>query len=519
MYELLNSEVYAKVVYTNSTGKKIEFIIEKIINRKLREPIRPKEVFYLVNKFIEFKGVEFKDKLYEYLVDAKNTLMLQASRQELDPKPFNIIHNILDMFDYDEVSKFLRDHNLIKDIKVLPEVFDNDILVDGRGTREQTYVKDDYRDLISLITVLKSTTCVIGAYATFKSSILERTIYKEYILFDFYVTHKIIDTKPFKKIYDFIGMLVKRMEKDVESTAIKVIEKNQTVDRMQSQVTALVVMQKLLLNNEMHDDDIRYTVTKIYSYASDQLTVKEVNNKIRIKYFKSGDTDTNDAESVFESGRSNTIITTGSIEEFKSVSNDVNMLARHIGLDLSKSKINELIKMFKPFVNNNDYLIIKENIIITSWIFKDVLDPLAFEYLEIDRIIIHLALAYEWLLVNDFPDLALLLSSTVIHTDDFKLNFSPRNKLDPDLKEELDKMFPHKREAIVNGVPKELCYVDLSVSKISKEIKGYNLFSILDSDRLLKDFDIDSREVYVDENIKNLLVRLILKINGLVLEK
>lgn len=513
MFELIDVDTDPTVIFRNKNDDEIDFTISPVINKKLREPVKANELFLILNDYLEYKGNEFINKLYNVLIESKNVIILQATRQELDPMPFSIIHNILDMFNFEDVKEFVSKSKYVNIPETLPDEFDINILLDERGSREQTYVKNDYVELIALITILKATTGVIGLYTAYKINILGKTIYKEYLLLNFYRTHSIFDISPFKKIFDSVKKLVERMVKDSEVTAIRIIEKTLTLDTMPTYVTALVVIQKLLVNSEVFDNSVRNTITKIYTYASDQLSLKDNNSKTIIKYYKSKDTDIGDAESVFESPRSNANVSTGSLEEFKMPTYRPYLLAKQVNLDLSNAEIDDTISKFSVFKANNSYVPTKEAIIVTSWIFKDVIDPRAFDYLELDQIVIYLAIAYKWLLIHQFESMAFLVSCSPVETNEFRIGMSLRNKLSPDVREELYELFPFMRHSMVNGQEKDVNYIEESINIISKKLSGYNLFSVLPSHVVKKDFNTDSIEYSMPSSIKNILGKLIITLN------
>ena len=515
MFTLENYNVEASLVYTNSEGKEIVFLVEPIINRRLRDTIEPVKTYAMLNSYIEYKGKEFRDTLYDLLVEAKNILILQATRKELNPMPFEIVHNVLDIFDFNDVYEFVKNSKYLNVPKNLPDKFDENIILNEKGTREQTYLINDYIELVTLITILKSVTGIIGNYAAFKDNILSNTTYKEYILFNFFKTHPIFKTRPFVKIYDSMDKLVDRMKKSDETTAIRIIERTLTLDSLTYYITAMVVIQKLLLNNELDDNDLRNTITKMHSFASAQLSLKDTGTKIRIKYFNDSDTDATEVNtSVYEDSRTNTNLPMGILVEYNLVSNDMLTLSRHLGLNVPQEIIDKYHNEFKKFITSEEYLPIEENISILSWIFKNVMDPRVFNLLDIDAIVRHMTIGFLYLVENDMLDLALMISSRVYNTDEFKINFSLRNKLKPELKETLDKIYPYMKSAVVNGVEKELNYAEMATSHISKQLMRYNLVSVISQDILKEDFGIDTIEVVISENIRNRLAELLIKLDN-----
>jgi len=513
MYSLKNVNTEVSVVFTNTTGKTVEFVIETIVNRRLRDAILPKSVFVILNGYLEYKGKEYIDGLYDRLVECKNLIILNISRDDVDVLPNKVIHNVLDYMDLQDVIEYIKTSKYVKIPPKFPEEYDTTRDLDEKGSREQTYTRNDYIELIALITILKATTGPLGNFATIKEEVIGGTDYKEMILFNFYRTHPLFKSDPFVKIFQSLIKLVERLLKNSEGTAIKIIERNLTTDIFPFYVTGKVVIQKLLLNNETEDSELRNTVTKIYTFASDQLNLKENGSKTKIKYFKNEDTDTGDAESVFESGRSNSDVNSGFIEEFKNVSRNVPKLVHDLGITTKLQEVNEIIKVFKSLETTLDLLPVEENIYIASIIHKHIMDPRAFVYLE-GETFIHLALSFIWLYENGYENLALMLTTTSISTDVFKLNFSLRNKLDSEIRDGLIEAFPYQKDSVINGQEKEVNYIDDSITILSKKLMGYNLFSIFSEDLLERYFDTRNREVAIREDIKNELAHMILTVDS-----
>lgn len=511
MFKLINIHNDAEVVVSYG-DQTVSFVIESIINRRLRDIIYPDKVFIILNAYVASKPVEFREELFKRYVDAKNTLFLQMHKNDIDPIPVQIAHNILDMFDYEDVLNFIKTTKIIKAPSDLPTEFNSKIIFDEKGSREQTYIKEDYIELIALITILKTTAGPIGEFATLKDTLLSKSDYKYIILFTFYSTHFIMQTPPFIKLKDSIIKLTNRLFASEDNTAIRLIENTVSRDNLPTTIISLIVIQKLLINAELDDTNQKNTVTKIYSFASNRLKLKDNNNSdIRIKRFNSGGEDLESEASIMESYRSPSSITMGFLSEFEIVFEDPIRLARWIGV---KAPDEEIFRIVKTMDFLKEPLPIKESINILAWILKDVIDPRAFEYIEIDNILLGLGVAVIYLIENGFGDLAMLLSSFAGGTDDHKLNFSLRNKLDQELREKLLELFPNNKKVGTAGVFKESSFIEETITNLSKEIMGYNLVSVLPNDVVVAIKGNASKEVVVRENIKNRLAELIVFINS-----
>jgi len=512
MFRIEDMKIDTISVYENSKGEKIEFIIEAIINRRLREEIEAEKVYVLLNKYIAFKGKEFQDLLYDKLVESKNTIQKQIVVKDLEPLPYRIVHTVLDIFDFDDIRMFLVQNRLINVPSNLPDIYDNTIELDERGSREQTYLKEDYIDLITLITLLKSVTGVIGAFTTLKDGILKNNVFKEYLLFNFFKTHKVYKNRAFIKIYESLEKLVSRLVKDGESTAVRIIEKNITKEILPIYIIANVIIQKLLLNNEIDDNVLRNTVTRFYNFASDRLKLNDANSKVKIKYHSNEDTETLDSASVFESVRSNSTIVVGYMVEFNHATSNCLRLVRQLGLNTSEDKVKRVLRNFQQL---KTFIPIHEATLIASWIHQDILDPRSLDYLKMDNLINILASSFIYLQEHGFHNLSMIVSSYAVVSDDFKINFSLRNKITPALKNHLDTItFPYLRNATINSVDTTVNLVDNTITVMSKQLVSYILVTVLNEGHLKMYNNGDMRkEVMIKEDIKNQLAKLMIFIN------
>jgi len=509
MFQFIDNITETSVIYTHE-GSVVKFTIDTI-NKRLKDEILADSMFTLLNGYIKKKGPAFSKELYGVLLNSYNAILMETSKRDLEPMPLFIIHNVLNMFDFNDIKEYVATCGLVHIPSLLPEHYDENIELDEKGSREQTYLRNDYIELITLVTILKSTLGVIGNYASVKSNVLAKNPYREYLLFTFYASHKIFQTDAFKKVYDGIYKLIDRLFSDRENTAIRLIEKTMSKDNLPMYITAFVTIQKLLVNSELTDDDTRNTITKIYHFASNKIKLKDNSSTVKIKHFNNGEDDSGESESVMESYRTPTNLSQGSILEFRNVFKDPVILAKHLGLRRSKEEIYNMVIAFRQL---EDPLPIKENLYLASWIYKDITDIRSFDYLELEEIIVALSVGFLYLWDNGYKDIAYILSSFSSSVDDFKVIFSLRNKLKPAIKEALEELFPNNKVIASNdGSTTESSFIEESIGTMSKLLMGYNLISILPME-YLEDGNDGSRSIVINETIKNRLGKYIVFING-----
>lgn len=508
-YAIINNDIDAEVIVKDSKGNEVDLWLETIVNRRLRTGLEPAGMFVILNKYIEHKGKDFRDKLFRLNAEGKNTIMPYLNK-DTDIVPFKVVHDILDMFNINDVKDFIKKSGLVTSPTTLPDVYDINIEIDERGSRSQTYLKEDYYDLIALITILKATIGLVGEYASVRDTVLSKTTYKEYILLNFYRSHPIFNTDPFAKLHSSINKLVNRLFKDTEKTAVRIIDTGLSKENMPLHILALVTIQKLLVNDELTDDDTKHTVTKIYSYASDKLKLKDNNNsKYRIKYFSEEETDGSESESILESYRKNSDITPGHVEEFESNISDMYHMARFINI---KASDKELATLRHAMEELDDKLPIYPCAVMASWVLKGVVDVRSLKHLSLKSIINIITLATMWCIENDNEDMALVLSCYSIESDTTRVNFSLRNKITVEYKEKLKELFPYEKVAVINGSLSTINFVEETLNNISKKLMGYRMVSVLPDELLEKITGSNLRSIKVPEAIRTISAKYVVDI-------
>ena len=456
MYHLIELSTSAKVEIKHN-DKILEFNVEAVINRRLRDPINSDRIFTILNNYLDYKGKEFKDKLFEILGEAKNRLtMIQLNIVDRNLSfDSDLLYNILDFFDPDDVKYFIEKTGIIHAPKTLPDKFNESIEIDEKGSREQTYLKNDYIELITLITIIKSCFPVIGEYANVADFILNRSGYKEYGLASFFTTHSIFTYPAAIKLVGSISKLVERFNNDKEAVAKFIIATNIPKEMFVSYALSFVIIQKLLVNDELSDTDSKNTITKIYNFASNKFKPDENSNNFKIKKFSDSDSEFNlESESVLESFRAPSDITLGFLQEFKDVFSDIFYLANIMKIKKSQEEIISVKTDLEMLMKN---LPLRESIIIASWVFKDILDPRAADYLDMydehigeSEIINMLTIAFLWLWEHDFKNIAMILTTSNVTDGSIHIaNQSIRNKIDNDIKEKLNEIFPNKKRILL----------------------------------------------------------------------
>lgn len=450
-----------KVINFNSTvltsvevihgNMSLEFVIGTIISKRNKEELDGNKQFKLLNAYLDYKGGEFKSELFERLKEAEENVVMLIGKQDIHPLPYHIAHPIFDLFDILDVFNFVKNIYKIKPPSNLMDEFDMLYETDGRGTRVQTYLKDDYLELAALSIIIKIGMLPVYHFAYTKNQEIT-CLQKEYILFHFIKSHKIYETPPMVKLLNLVDKLLNLPTNKPEETSIRILESRLPKDEMIIVNLAKIVIQRLSIATIVDDDEEKNIVTKIYNYINNKLKPSgdistSYREKSPLKDVESSEA--GDKESIIESHRTMDDIPKGFQVELDwaiSVADDVidqmpNGYKKYIDRQLMLDALN----FCDVFKNGN---IQDEQVAILGIIFKRVTDPRSLKQVSIESIINLLAIGFSYLWNLGFKQLALLLTAqeNVISLDSMTINSRVnQSRLSKEIKEKLTELFPYER--------------------------------------------------------------------------
>lgn len=494
------SNISYTLIYNDGKNPILEMSMTQLISRRNKEDNDDPQPFELLNKYLEYKGETFKNHYYKlikeciYYID--NILMFGDFN-----RPTDKIHKILDLFILDDIYHFLRNIYHINVPNQLLDSFNENIELDGKGSRVQTYIKDEYIQLASLSVMIKSVIGLIGEFAYIRNGDLNG-IHKEYLLFQMIYSYKpLSESEPMVKIMGFIAKLIELTPKDEAIEHKTILDKQVSKNYIPLYIASTVVLQKIGVLGLSFDNENRNIVTKIYNYIKNKLKNNgDVSKSIRNKDTPDTKDEDQHQESIAEIYRAVTDLAPGTIVEY-------NWALRSIDVILRQLKLNMLDVIDKKIVNDakdftrcflGDVEISKVQIDILSMLFKTIVDPRSLERVNLESIINLMSVGFSYLWGINSKVMALLLTAKVHNNleDEMFINNSTNiSRLTKEIKSELDIIYPYHK--IVN-----------EVTTVNTAIKSIDLLAgeFLSKRWIASAYPHYVKEVYNDPNISNLVV-------------
>lgn len=518
MFSIDNNYTKSSVLFiAKHNGEELSFIITPMISKRNKEELDEKLQFILLNQYIKYKGKDFEDQLFELLKQANNNVMKLLYENESDvdhknPLPYHIVTPLLDFFNLEDVFNYLKFEYKLQPPSILQDVFDEQIEKDAKGSRVQTYLKDDYLQLAALALIIKVAMMPVFNYADIKSKEFN-IIHREYILFHLFKKHPIFESEPMVKLLGLVTKLIEQTTttKDVES--VRILEKQIPRGELPFYILSLVVIQKVSIATLIDDNADKNLVTKIYNYVNNKLKASgDVSKSIRNKSNMKDQDDTGESESLVESYRTCEKFDKGTLIELGWAVESIDKVIMQM-TDKQKAFIDpKLVKEAEVFCKQFLYADIENiQIQILGIIFKSVIDPRAIDYIKIEGIVNLITVGFAYLWGLGAKTLALILISKVYQTDDDTMTINStvnKTRLSKELKEELDFFYPYKR--VVNADTSSNI-IEEAIGDMSQDIYSKKWLPVCDSNYLVDAIGTDNPMQLISSDIKYMLAEFIIK--------
>lgn len=441
------------LIVVEHKGKELEFVVSTIISKRNKDKLDDPNQFTLLNLYLEYKGEAYQDDLFNRLTESNNIIFDNITVVDIFPLPYRIVGILTEVIDLGDIFNFLKYEYKLPIPSSLFETFDYKIEENNRGSRIQTYLKDEYIELAALAIAIKITIGPVCQFAYVRQHQFENKT-KEYLLAHFYIEDPIYDTPAMQKLLGLIEKLIETSDADGDNNeSRRVLERSIPSIELPNYILGIVLIQKLSITPIIGDDEKNNTVTRIYNYANYKLIPSgDVTKSIRAKEpLKDIDSNTSDSESLMESHRISDSITMGSQIEMNWFTDSVDKIITQLPMEqrvkIDPNMVKDAYVYAKQF---KDLGITDAHVFLLSIIFKKAFDPRILDYLYIDNIINLMAVGFSYLIGIDCGYLGLLLLSTTSNKDDqvAVVNYNQtvnKSRINKDYKEELDKYFPYKR--------------------------------------------------------------------------
>ncbi len=462
-------------------------------------------------------------KIYKDAFEYLNYNVLESGPRKLSEGVVYIRDKVMQMYTYHDVKDISKMYDFGAHIEYPLNVNEDYVFNDnGTNTREQTYIKQDYKYLVSYVISLRAIVPIINHFTTCFFSGTKMGVSSKLRFLNLYelLTYTGYTNNPaFEKLKEYVMYTASDKNISIDNIYDGVTSEKRD-EWLMSNIIFKIFTAPVSSNPKNSKSNL---ITMIYHTTGQLLDDNRfTNSRIRNKNDTKGD-DLNDKLSMLEKYKIRHDISPGDIVEL----NVSNSNLDYITSVLVKKEINK--DLLTILHTQNQELMLKElnhnSISLLSWCVREVCPPKGLSYLQKD-VIIKLITAVQYYLFDlGFPVPALLIGGYA-NQENFEKEYlfystspeSVTNKFRPEVLEKLKEMFPYAKPPKRNRmtIKENEIIVAGDLTFIAAELYNKTYYSPFNQELQnalnIKGY-INGSEILVDEDIRNNLAELIIAIN------
>lgn len=351
----------------------IKFITSGLIHQTNFKGMDP---FKLLMKYLNYRGEEYKDELFNRLKLAHAAILNSIHNREVVYT--KEVYSIIDIIDVMDIYNYIKNVYKFKPPANLKTEFTKEDDAAGRWNRDQTLIVDEYLELVALGLALKILIGPIGLFVHHNFNKKEEK--KEYRGFKFIRNSKLFESSPMVKAYKFIMKLVEQSA----NTKIIIINEGLSIDELPAYLLSIYCFKKLAPTSLMEESNVNNIVNTLFNHTTNKLRPGgDVSRTIRPKsvVIEGGDDGSN--SSVMEAYKATTDLSPGQIVEYnwavdtieKVMHNSADYITQHVKPEDIKYALSRVHLLKESVISN-------ETQALLSIIFKDTINPKAVKHLK-----------------------------------------------------------------------------------------------------------------------------------------
>ncbi len=465
------------------------------------------DVFKHINQYWAHLPTFKQGKIFSIFHKIKNVFEEVYDTSLLIHSLLPLMKDIFEEHKLEEIKQWMNFHSDILFPYKLDEVY---VVSDEKpGSREKTYLKSDYYDLLTMAIALRVMIPIWGEFI-YRTKRETGTLFKEFYAFKLLSQTNIIHSNPMEKLRIYVTNNI-QTDKPILSSIINGVG----TEDYPIWLLSKVLVSRLCVGDISGTNQSSSLVTFIWNYINHKVNntnTGSYSGMIKSKEFENGDTRDDHSASRLEGYKIKTELPLG----------DVVILEHYMGDPINvalqlKSTIN--LELLKHFLDNASVLnteqLWKPQVTLAQFILKPIMGPRGLIHLNKVQVISAIAIAQTILWESNHKVLACLISAVATDNESETMlsGIDSRARIPKDLMDELNVYYPFNKVSAQKKKGKVVNTVVGSIDELSQ------LFSQRDWILTVSDehaFEVTGREnnrrFSCPHDIKILLAKLILEL-------
>lgn len=453
----------------NETTKPIEAVVshkDQTINWSLsvytRKSVDSEDIFNEINAYYatltENEQAVIFDK-YRHIKEILDTVTNKRPTIEINKYCIELLNH----HNFEKVKEWLKLYTNINIPNSLEENFIEDF--DKKTTRDKTYLKEEYVELVTLTVILK---CMFPIWGEFMNRIRRNAQRdrKEDEAYQLINNSNLVNTKAFHKLERYVE---NTLANDEDHNLAVVLKGISTAD-YPAYITALTVVRKLAPSQINFTDDRVNLMTSIYKFIRQRDRPQDnPSSPVKTKNRGGDDEDMTDKLSQLERYKLKQRISIGDIVGVEYAIEDVENVAFRLHSKIDVNFLHECINSSKELFHTR---LLDPQITLLSWVIKPVISPRSIVYLPKEKVVELLGMTQAILWARGHQQLALIATATADMNNEV-LNFTDleaKDKIPKNIVDILDGFYLHRRSSNKQVDFKPVNQAILAIDRLTEDL-------------------------------------------------
>lgn len=421
-------------------------------------------------------------------------------------------NNLFNLHHFDTFRYWIFHKSTVK----IPDVFEETFVydVDKQNAPEQTYLRNEYIDLVTMTLIFRTMMPVWGEFIGLMKK-EHGNFLKEFHAYQIIRDADIQNHHAFLKLNNYVDRTIG----PDRFNSIAIIDEGLPSEDFQEWVLARVVVRRLCVSDVRGNEPRANVVTFIHKYVAQSARPNQMSLEDRIedknKDSRRGDgDDVDDKLSSVERYRIKHDISMGELEEMDFALKDPKNTAFKLSSRMSDEILLPTLETAKQLRGNR---IMDAQIMLLQWTLKPVISPKSIPYLEYGKVIENLAVLESVLWARGHHYLALFataytkLGNKVMHVS----SLDSVKRLPLDLAAELNKCYPYHR--ITGGDRtgyKPINPVVEAIERLYSSLAMYTWIPTASEERVKQVLGTPAKRLPVPPDIRILLAKFVLELGN-----
>ena len=437
------------------------------------------DVFEHFNAFMKTRSLDFQKKCFTNLIEIRTVLDSFYESNKLSTELIPRVTSLVDMFNIEEVVDWV---NFKSDIRLPPHFATTFVEDINKGTtREQTYLKSDYVNLISISIILR---VMVPVWSEFIARVRQDTgtMLKEYVSGQLVSKTKLYNSEIVDKLREYIVVCVANNHLNNPSLILGGVSSEDFLDW----ITALVLIRRLAVGDVRGIDPKINLITSVYSYITQRVSP---DNPASSEYREKSMTVTSESDmdaklSVLERYKIKHDISLGEIVELEHSVSDIMHVAKRLEPNIPEQLVINALNTSKVLLTKQ---LLDPQINILKWLLSGIISPRGLLHLQKEVIVNLLAVAQAVLYYRGHTFLAMAITTHVDMTNEVMLlGVDSRARIPKEILAELDKYFPFVRKSSNRSKNKVPNLAHQAIDKLVEDLSMFNWVMTADKNLVLE---------------------------------